>query len=91
MQDQVFTHVGDAVEYSMLHAQKRWRDSWARGTRLQDLLAEAIGYVETVSTQRPGGRLEILVRVIAKRPHQREMYFYKFVRDAGVWSEQHPF
>jgi hypothetical protein len=87
MKDEGWIHFGDLIESAIYSAKRDWRDDWAKGTAIDDLLANPLQEIETSISQRPKGRLDVIVRIISAKPHQREAFLYKFQRSAGSWIQ----
>lgn len=75
--------LGQAVEAAYQDAVKDWRGEYAKGTRLDDLLAAELHGVQVTVNVLPAGRSYIEVAVNARRRFNSNTYFYKLSRAAG--------
>jgi hypothetical protein len=85
VQDRPYYYLGDLLEDLADRALHDWRDRYARGTRIDDLLAERVKRVEWSCTVHPGGHADLLVKVVTRNPVDCEQYFDKAVRVANAW------
>jgi hypothetical protein len=79
--------LGDLLESCRYSARVDWRESWAKGTALDDLLSRRVRRIEMKFTEYPAGRAEVTVLITATNPRESETFFYKFLRSAGQWHQ----
>lgn len=73
-------NIGQVVERCIYRTTVYWVRRNQPGTELHDAMAQHIRAVETVITQRPGGRVDITTSVLARRKHLDETQHFRYQR-----------
>lgn len=73
-------NIGQVVERCIYRTTAYWVRRNQPGLELPDAMANHIRAVETVITQRSGGRVDLTVSVLARRKHLDETQHFRYQR-----------
>lgn len=86
MEDVPRYSLGDAVERMLEVSLVDWRDHYAPGARVPELMAGPLSSVDLVCHVRPGGVVDLTVTCFGRRHHENEVFFAKLHRLNGVYA-----
>jgi hypothetical protein len=78
--------LGSVIEVSIEHAKREWRNEYARGVRIHDLMAERVRRITVDLQLYPAGNAHLTVFIAATKDYQSEPYFWRLREVSGKWT-----
>lgn len=85
MDDKWRMSMGAAIEQAYDDALAAWREEHAPGMRRDEVLSGPVRTIEIDSALHAGGILNVTVKVYGRRRFEDVVYFYRYMKDAGLY------
>jgi hypothetical protein len=78
--------LGSMIEGAIEHAKREWRNEYARGTRVADLMAVHVRRVRVDLRLYPQGHGHLTVIIDASKEYQSDRFFWRLQEVSGEWG-----